>query len=76
MKAEPNEALLAFGPNAPIHPGLNLSSQGDLIEAAANLFFMLDSLDREHYKGIATMPIPNKGVGIAINDRLKRAAQR
>lgn len=67
------EALLGFGPA----PGavLNLSPKGDLIEAAANLFAMLRELDDPaHYRGIAVMPVPEIGIGIAINDRLRRAA--
>jgi len=70
------EALLAFGPNAP--PGfaevLWLSRSGDLAEAAANLFTMLRRLDRPSFSGIAVMPIPEHGLGRAINDRLRRAA--
>jgi L-threonylcarbamoyladenylate synthase len=74
--ARPGEALLAFGPNAP--PGfaeeLWLSRAGDLVEAAANLFAMLRRLDRPSFTGIAVMPIPEHGLGRAINDRLRRAA--
>jgi L-threonylcarbamoyladenylate synthase len=70
------EALLAFGPH-PV-PGfvetLNLSPKADLIEAAANLFAMLRRLDRPKFAGIAVMPIPDTGLGRAINDRLRRAA--
>jgi L-threonylcarbamoyladenylate synthase len=72
----PDEALLAFGPDAP--PGfaevLWLSRSGDLAEAAANLFAMLRRLDRPPFTGIAVMPIPERGLGRAINDRLRRAA--
>jgi len=72
----PGEALLAFGPHAP--PGfaeiLWLSRTGDLAEAAANLFTMLRQLDRPAFTGIAVTPIPNHGLGHAINDRLSRAA--
>ena len=72
----PGEALLAFGAEAP--PGfaqvLNLSRTGDLAEAAANLFAMLRHLDRPEFSGIAVMPIPEVGLGRAINDRLRRAA--
>jgi len=72
----PGEALLAFGP-API-PGaaatLNLSPTGDLAEAAANLFAMMRALDRPPHTGIAVMPIPDRGLGRAIRDRLARAA--
>ena len=53
----------------------NLSENGDLHEAAANLFSMLRDLDNAENTGIAVMNIPDQGLGIAINDRLKRAAQ-
>jgi len=53
---------------------LNLSQTGDLHEAAANLFAMLRTLDAGGYRGIAVMSIPYVGLGIAINDRLQRAA--
>ncbi len=68
------EALLGFGPHAPSNATLNLSETGDLREAAANLFQMLRLLDQSTCKAIAVMPIPNHGLGLAINDRLKRAA--
>jgi L-threonylcarbamoyladenylate synthase len=69
------EALLAFGPSAPTGADvLNLSARGDLAEAAANLFRMLRALDKSDYTAIAVMPIPDDGLGEAINDRLKRAA--
>jgi L-threonylcarbamoyladenylate synthase len=75
--ARPGEALLAFGPYAP-PPGfaevLWLSRSGDLIEAAGNLFALLRRLDRPEFSGIAVMPIPDTGLGRAINDRLARAA--
>ncbi|HEY8191141.1 MAG TPA: L-threonylcarbamoyladenylate synthase [Alphaproteobacteria bacterium] len=51
----------------------NLSEEGDLYEAAANLFRMLHDLDRTEHQGIAVMNIPDQGIGIAINDRLRRA---
>jgi L-threonylcarbamoyladenylate synthase len=74
--ARPGEALLAFGRAAP--PGFAeivfLSQSGDLAEAAANLFAMLRRLDRPQFTGIAVMPIPEEGLGRAINDRLRRAA--
>jgi L-threonylcarbamoyladenylate synthase len=74
--ARPGEALLAFGAEPP--PGfaevLFLSRRGDLAEAAANLFAMLRALDRPQFSGIAVMPIPERGLGRAINDRLRRAA--
>jgi L-threonylcarbamoyladenylate synthase len=74
--ARPGEALLAFGPDAP--PGFAevswLSRSDDLAEAAANLFAMLRQLDRPAFTGIAVTPIPEHGLGRAINDRLRRAA--
>ncbi len=74
--AGPGEALLAFGPEAPANAALNLSSGGDLQEAAANLFAMLHSLDRPGIAAIAVMAVPETGLGRAINDRLRRAAAR
>ena len=53
---------------------LNLSPSGDLVEAAANLFSHLRALDASGARAIAVMPIPNEGLGEAINDRLARAA--
>jgi L-threonylcarbamoyladenylate synthase len=73
-EARPGEALLAFGPQAPAGASLSLSPSGDVTEAAANLFAMLRRLDRPEFSGIAVMPIPDKGLGRAINDRLRRAA--
>ena len=69
------EALLAFGP-APAFSGvmLNLSPTGNLVEAAARLFSHLRRLDAAGVKMIAVMPVPNEGLGEAINDRLARAA--
>ncbi len=74
---EEAEALLAFGkpcPGAP-YTSLNLSRDRDLREAAANLFAHLHALDASGCERIAVMPIPNTGLGRAINDRLTRAAQ-
>ena len=75
----PGEALLAFG-HAPVAGAqdavktLNLSPRGDLIEAAANLFSHLRALDAAKAAMIAVMPLPQEGLGEAINDRLQRAA--
>jgi L-threonylcarbamoyladenylate synthase len=71
-----DEGLLAFGPRVPAGALLtfNLSPAGDLGEAAANLFAMLRALDRPGIGRIAVMPIPETGLGLAINDRLRRAA--
>ena len=72
----PHEALLAFGP-APLAGAartVNLSRTGDPVEAAAGLFAALRALDRPELTAIAVMPIPQAGLGAAINDRLRRAA--
>jgi L-threonylcarbamoyladenylate synthase len=79
--------LLAFGPvrfmgirgggaarDLPAGTLMNLSETGDLGEAAANLFSMLHQLDAGGFAGIAVMDIPETGLGLAINDRLRRAA--
>ncbi len=74
---EKDEVLLGFGPNF-THAALNLSKKGDLIEAAANLFSYLREMDgialNRDAKTIAISPIPLSGLGLAINDRLNRAA--
>ncbi len=72
----PGDALLAFGAAPPATAAFveNLSPAGDLMEAAANLFAMLRALDRSGAAAIAVMPIPETGLGRAINDRLRRAA--
>lgn len=73
------EALLAFGPDHV--PGMdhavavmNLSTRGDLNEAATHLFGYLRTLDAKGATTIAVMPVPDHGLGEAINDRLRRAA--
>lgn len=75
-RAQPGEALLAFGPvDATGFAGVYwLSRAGDPIEAAAALFRGLRALDQDTYSGIAVSPIPDAGLGEAINDRLRRAA--
>lgn len=69
------ESYLAFGarPKVVGYEVINLSEQSDLAEAAANLFAALRSLD-ELGRPIAVAPIPDAGLGEAINDRLRRAA--
>jgi L-threonylcarbamoyladenylate synthase len=74
-----DEAVLAFGPNLPRGAEnavsvLNLSPAGDLVEAAANLFSDLRTLDASGVSTIAVMKVPQEGLGEAINDRLARAA--
>jgi L-threonylcarbamoyladenylate synthase len=78
-RLEPGEALLAFGTDAvsgidAAAAVMNLSARGDLDEAAANLFGHLRALDAQAARTIAVMPIPDDGLGEAINDRLRRAA--
>ena len=66
------EVRLGFGAGG---GDLNLSETGDLVEAAANLFHMLREADRlAAGRGIAVAPVPEVGLGRAINDRLRRAA--
>lgn len=69
-KARTGEVLIGFGA---VLGDLNLSASGDLIEAAANLFHMLRTADAMADQ-IAVAPIPEHGLGLAINDRLARAA--
>ena len=76
-----NEGLLAFGRPLPGAKALfNLSDAGDLTEAAARLFAGLRWLDAQAsasgLEAIAAMPVPQIGLGVAINDRLSRAACR
>jgi L-threonylcarbamoyladenylate synthase len=72
IEAKPGECLIGFGP---VTGTLNLSPTGDLVEAAANLFALLRRADDATlYKSIAVAPIPETGVGLALNDRLRRAA--
>jgi len=68
-----DEVWLGFGRKG--GAGFNLSPDGDLTEAAANLFAYLRAADRaDGAAGIAVAPIPDTGLGEAINDRLRRAA--
>lgn len=70
VNTSPEEVMLGFGP---MESDLNLSIAGNLIEAAANLFGHLHHLDKLR-RPIAVAPVPEFGLGHAINDRLKRAA--
>lgn len=73
VNAQPGEVLVGFGP---VKGALTLSDSGDLIEAAASLFHILREADQ--LAGpcgyIAFAPVPEVGLGRAINDRLRRAA--
>ena len=79
LSVSAGEALLAFGPPAPGAGAMyQLSASADLTQAAARLFDGLRWLDEEGARlgltGIAVMPVPMRGLGLAINDRLGRAA--
>lgn len=67
----PGERMLGFGT---IEGDRTLSASGDLVEAAGNLFRHLHALDAGDDQSIAVAPIPERGLGRAINDRLRRAA--
>lgn len=72
-EARPGEVLVGFGP---VRGQFSLSASGDLAEAAARLFHLLREADRLAGPGgrIAIAPVPDRGLGRAINDRLRRAA--
>lgn len=70
--AEPGEAFLRFGDG--VEDELSLSPSGDVREAAQRLFSRLRAADRLRPKGIAVAPVPESGLGEAVNDRLRRAA--
>jgi L-threonylcarbamoyladenylate synthase len=79
VAVEPGEAALLFGPEAlrnaeNARARLNLSPSGSLREAAAHLFSYLRQLDASGAQTIAVGPVPETGLGEAINDRLRRAA--
>ena len=69
--AEPDEYWIGFGSTG---GNSSLSVSGDLLEAAARLFDLLHRADASEQTRIAVAPIPDDGLGAAINDRLKRAA--
>jgi L-threonylcarbamoyladenylate synthase len=75
LEVQANEAALDFGGTLAGAPmSMDLSPGGDLVEAAANLFAYLRFLDAEGASKIAVAPVPERGLGAAINDRLARAA--
>ena len=72
LTPRPGEVMLGFGS---VPGDLTLSASGDLVEAAAQLFHLLRTADAlAQGRGIAVAPIPQTGLGRAINDRLARAA--
>ncbi|WP_323795086.1 L-threonylcarbamoyladenylate synthase [Nisaea sp.] len=72
--AKEGELFLGFGEVSGPAGSETLSASGDLTEAAARLFALLRTLDQPGATGIAIAPIPEAGLGVAINDRLRRAA--
>ena len=69
------EVYIGFGPSSRgLVPDFNLSESADLVEAAANLFAVLHEADALNTGAIAIAPIPMAGLGLAINDRIARAA--
>jgi L-threonylcarbamoyladenylate synthase len=70
-EAEDDEYLIGFGP---VSGETSLSRSGDLVEAAARLFDLLHTADSSGKPRIAVAPVPESGLGLAINDRLRRAA--
>jgi L-threonylcarbamoyladenylate synthase len=70
-RAEADEWFIGFGP---IPGDDSLSARGDLEEAAANLFAALHRAEASSRARIAVAPIPETGIGVPINDRLRRAA--
>ena len=74
-RPRPGERFVGFGPPPPgVRPDLSLSPAGDLVEAAARLFAVLHALDAGGDGPVAVAPVPDTGLGQAINDRLRRAA--
>ena len=71
-QARDGEFLIGFGPVA---GDSNLSPSGDLPEAAARLFDLLHQADASAKPRIAVAPVPDHGLGAAVNDRLRRAAR-
>ena len=66
---------IAFGTQTgPISATVNLSATGDMVEATSKLYAFMHDLDKSEYDLILVDPIPNTGVGMALNDRLKRAS--
>ena len=70
-----NDAYIVFGKKFENYKNyFNLSKKADLKQAAANLYKTMRKIKKNGYKKIYVIKIPNKGLGVAINDRLKRAS--
>ena len=75
--AENQQALIGFGKKFKIGKNyFNLSKRGSLKEAANNLYKTMRKIGKRNFKSIAVVKIPNKGIGYAINDRLKKASTK
>ena len=75
-KCPDKHAFITFGKKYPVtRNSFNLSKKSNLSEAAKNLYKFFRNIKKKGYKKIYVTKIPNEGVGIAINDRLKRASK-
>jgi len=75
--AKKNQALIGFGKKFKVGRNyFNLSKKGSLKEAANNLYKTMREVKKKKFKSIAVIKIPNKGIGYAINDRLKKASNK
>ena len=75
--AKKNQALIGFGKKFKVGRNcFNLSKKGSLREAANNLYKTMREVKKKKFKSIAVIKIPNKGIGYAINDRLKKASNK
>jgi L-threonylcarbamoyladenylate synthase len=72
-QAQADEFLIGFGD---VRGDASLSPSGDLVEAASRLFDLLHQADASPTQRIGVAPVPDQGLGLAINDRLRRAAAR
>ena len=71
------QALIGFGKKFKVGKNyFNLSRKGDLKEAANNLYKIMREIKKKKFKSIAVTQIPKKGIGYAINDRLKKASKK
>ena len=76
-RAKKNQALIGFGKKFKIGENyFNLSKSGNLKEAANNLYKIMRKIKKRKFKSIAVTKIPKKGIGYAINDRLKKASNK
>jgi len=75
--AKENQAMIGFGKKFKVGKNyFNLSKKGNLKEAANNLYKTMRKIRKRNFKSIAVVKIPNKGIGYAINDRLKKASTK